>query len=115
MRVITRDELRELLDSDWGGTLVEVLSDEYFNQFHLPGAIQIPLGEHFQEQFLREVPDKDAQVVLYCLVHECTASAEAARQLEELGYTDVYDYEEGKTDWRDAGLPIEHAPAELPR
>ncbi len=34
-------------------------------------------------------------------------SARAAWRLEQLGFTEVYDYELGRTDWESAGLPIE--------
>jgi rhodanese-related sulfurtransferase len=30
-----------------------------------------------------------------------------AARLVELGYTRVHDYEEGKADWVEAGLPLE--------
>jgi len=31
----------------------------------------------------------------------------AARELAALGYTNVRDYAEGKSDWMNAGLPVE--------
>lgn len=34
-------------------------------------------------------------------------SARAAWRLEQLGFTDVYDYATGRKDWEAAGLPIE--------
>ncbi len=34
-------------------------------------------------------------------------SARAAWRLEQLGFTDVYDYALGRTDWETAGLPME--------
>jgi CBS domain-containing protein len=34
-------------------------------------------------------------------------SPRAAWRLESLGFTDVYDYIPGKTDWAAAGLPVE--------
>ncbi len=34
-------------------------------------------------------------------------SARAAWRLEQLGFTDVYDYTVGRVDWESAGLPIE--------
>lgn len=44
---------------------------------------------------------------MYCSNAACQNSPQAARRLVELGYTDVYDYEQGKQDWIDADLPIE--------
>jgi len=34
-------------------------------------------------------------------------SARAAWRLEELGFSEVYDYDAGRQDWQEAGLPIE--------
>ena len=39
----------------------------------------------------------------------------AASRLESLGFSDVYDYTEGKLDWLAAGLPTEGTNASLPR
>ena len=37
----------------------------------------------------------------------CTASPKAAQKMDELGYQQVYDYEAGKMDRKEAGLPVE--------
>ncbi len=42
-------------------------------------------------------------------------SPRAAWRLESLGFREVYDYPEGKLDWRAAGLPLEGTDAQLPR
>jgi rhodanese-related sulfurtransferase len=38
---------------------------------------------------------------------DCVASAEEARELEEMGYERVLHYAAGKQDWIKAGLPVE--------
>ncbi|HRP97650.1 MAG TPA: rhodanese-like domain-containing protein [Rhodocyclaceae bacterium] len=110
MQTIDREKLRSWLQEGRKLTLVEVLDKEQFDQFHLPGAINVPLGgENFEERFERAVPDKTEPVVVYCANTECDASPRAARKLEAYGYQDVRDYEAGKADWKKAGLPIEEA------
>jgi CBS domain-containing protein len=42
-------------------------------------------------------------------------SPRAAWRLETLGFTDVYDYVDGKNDWMSAGLPTEGTNALKPR
>ncbi|MFN2588685.1 MAG: CBS domain-containing protein [Actinomycetota bacterium] len=42
-------------------------------------------------------------------------SPRAAWRLETLGFTDVYDYTDGKLDWLAAGLPVEGRNAHRPR
>ena len=106
MQAISREELKDRLAND-AITLVEVLDPKFYRKFHLPGAINVPLGDDFDERIQQEVPDKDATVVVYCMDKDCQASPEAARRMDALGYKHVLDYEEGKVDWQEAGLPTE--------
>lgn len=106
MRVISRQELKEKMQRAESFILVDVLSHESFENFHLPGALNVPLTGNFEECIQRAVPDKNQEVVVYCKNLECTASPEAAKKMDQLGYRQVYDYEGGKEDWKAAGLPI---------
>ena len=106
MKTITREQLNERLAND-GIPVVEVLAPEYYHKFHLPGAINVPLGDDFDEQIQKAVPDTEQPVVVYCQNAECQASPKAAQRMEELGYRQVLDYEGGKVDWQNAGLPTE--------
>jgi rhodanese-related sulfurtransferase len=108
MQPITRTELKHKLDEGQDLALVEVLKPPAFAKFHLPGAINVPVdADDFEEQVEAAVPDKNKPIVVYCQNADCQASPKAARRLDELGYETVLDYEAGKVDWRDAGLPIE--------
>ena len=108
MEPITRDELRRMMQHEPDLTLVETLGEEQYNEFHLPGAVNIPAADaRFADKFAAAVPDKAKPVVVYCYDLDCTASPKAARKLDDLGYVRVYDYEAGKMDWKEAGLPIE--------
>lgn len=56
-------------------------------------------------QHVDELPaDKDAQIVLYC--RSGNMSAQAARELVQLGYTDVWDVEGGMVDWAASGRTV---------
>jgi len=48
----------------------------------------------------------DAEIVVYCANRECTASPNLAQRLEEMGYTNVSDFEEGLAGWRSAGYEL---------
>ena len=104
---ITRQELHDLVEADAAVTIVEALPLEYYEQAHLPGAINLP---HTEVRALAPalLPDKDAAIVVYCANLPCPNSEVAARVLTKLGYTSVREYAEGKDDWREAGLPLEH-------
>ena len=103
---IARDELKAKLDRKEKLILAEALPETYYLDKHLPGAINIP---HDQVDALAPVllPDKSAQIVVYCANGPCRNSGMAAHRLVELGYTNVRDYHEGKQDWIEAGLPVE--------
>jgi rhodanese-related sulfurtransferase len=105
--LISRDELRELIDAN-AVTVVEALPASYYEEAHLPGAINIPHTE-VRKLAPELLPDKDAPIVTYCANLPCPNSDMAAHILRKLGYTNVRDYAEGKADWREAGLPVEQA------
>jgi rhodanese-related sulfurtransferase len=105
MQTLSREETKDLINDDV--TVVEVLGADNYNDYHLPGAVNVPLGERFDEQIQQVVPDKSTPVLVYCYDSDCDASPKAARRLEKLGYETVYDYEAGKVDWKQAGLPVE--------
>jgi rhodanese-related sulfurtransferase len=105
-RVITLDQLRDRLDRGDPVTLVEALPPMYYEKEHLPGAANIPHDE--VDALAPELlPDKDAEIVVYCASGPCQNSGIASRRLASLGYTNVSDYAEGKAEWIAAGLPVE--------
>jgi len=111
VQTITRDDLKAKLDRGSPVTLVEALPAKYYEDGHLPGAINIP---HDQVDALAAdlLPDKAAEVVVYCANSPCRNSGIAARRLAEIGYTKVRDYDAGKADWIEAGLPVERGAAQ---
>jgi len=102
---ISRSEIKEKLDQGVGLILVEALPLMYYEDMHLPGAIHLP---HDQVDSLAPslLPDKSAEIVVYCANLPCPNSEIAARRLAELGYTNVREYREGKQDWFEAGYPV---------
>ena len=103
---IARNELKTKLERGEEIVLVEALPEPYYRKAHLPGAINLP---HDQVDELAPVllPNKGAEIVVYCANLPCQNSEIAARRLTELGYTNVREYADGKQDWIDAGLPVE--------
>jgi rhodanese-related sulfurtransferase len=107
MQTLDRGQTQNLIEERHDLAVVDVLEPGAFRKFHLPGATNVPLDENFVENIQRVAPDKSQPVLVYCMNTECDASSKAARKLDELGYREVYDYEAGKMDWKDAGLPVE--------
>ena len=106
MKPVSRGELKCMVNNGQDIILVEVLDAADYQRFHLPGAINVPMDESFDERIQDAVPDKTRRVVVYCLNPETDLSRKAGRRMDELGYTQVHDYEPGKMDWKLAGLPV---------
>lgn len=103
--IVTREELKSKMDRGDDVVLVEALSPQHYASSHLPGAINLPY--EFVDEAERVLPDKGAEIVVYCMNPDCLASREEARELEEMGYERVLHYAAGKQDWIRAGLPVE--------
>lgn len=109
METVSRQKAKDLIEQRDDLTVVETLEKKYFRKFHLPGARNVPFDDGFDEQIQTVAPDKAAPILVYCQDSDCESSAKAARRLVELGYSEVYDYEAGKVDWKEAGLPVEES------
>jgi rhodanese-related sulfurtransferase len=113
VRTIGREELKEKMDRGDDFVLVEALSPAHYASSHLPGAINLPY--EFVDEAEKILPDRDAEIVVYCMNRDCSASGLEAGELEEMGYTRVLHYADGKQDWIKAGLPVEGPRARRPR
>jgi rhodanese-related sulfurtransferase len=102
---ISREELRERL-SDPTLTIVDVLPESSYVEWHIPGALSLPL-ELIASRARELLQDRAADIVLYCGNTECGRSLNTAQQLHELGYSKVRLYRGGLADWMDSGQPTE--------
>jgi rhodanese-related sulfurtransferase len=103
---IERSQLQTRLGATPHAILIEALPRKYFDDWRLPGARHMP---HDEVRTLAPtvLPDRYAEIVVYCASNTCQNSHIAARVLEQMGYTNVSVYAGGKKDWIEAGLPVE--------
>lgn len=106
VRTIERASLVAKLASPTPPRLAEALPAKYYRDWHLPGAVHLPLDE-LESRSASVLPDTEVEIVVYCASVTCHNSDAAARRLGLLGYRNVAVYRGGKQDWRDAGLPVE--------
>ena len=103
---ISREQLRQKIESGDDFVLVDALSPMSYATSHLPGAINLP-PDSVDGRAQRRIPDPDTEVIVYCSDVTCNSSVVVAKRLIELGYQNVSHYAEGKNDWVEAGLPLE--------
>jgi rhodanese-related sulfurtransferase len=71
-----------------GAQVIDVRSPREYQSHHLPGAINLPLGE-LAERVVRELPDRQAVLLLHC--HSGGRSGVGKHLLRRLGYTRVFN------------------------
>jgi phage shock protein E len=76
---------------DWlkkGAIVIDVRSEGEFQERHLPGAINIPLGQ-LREEIVRRAPDKEQPLLLHCL--SGGRSGLGKGMLRRMGYRNVFN------------------------
>ena len=78
---ITTSEVKEILDNkNEKYILIDVREEYEFNEGHIPGAVNIPVGNINSIEY-----DKDKIIIVYC--RSGTRSRDAANKLSNIGYT----------------------------
>ena len=100
----TVDEVRSRLERGESLQLLDVREDDETQDGILPGANTLSRA-HFESRVEDVLPDKSAEVILYCASGQ--RSAFAARTLGELGYTNVASMDGGFNRWKDLGYAFD--------
>ena len=103
-KTMTREELKAKMESGDEFMLVNVLAPMYFDQAHIPNSLNVPVDD-LKERAM-DLWDEDDNIVVYCSSFDCGASPRAAKILEDLGFTNVVDFEGGLSDWEEAGFAL---------
>lgn len=102
---VTTRELKKMIDNDERFIMVNILDNDAYEQEHISGSINIPLGDIEKEAL--DLVDTDEKVVVYGFGPGSTAVREAAEKLASLGYREVIRYEGGMKEWTTEGLATE--------
>ena len=92
--VLTPEQAKARMEENPDLILLDVRTQEEFEQGHIPGAVCLP-----NEMIAADMPflfGKDAEILLYC--RSGRSSADAAKKLRDMGFTNVFDFG-GIIDW----------------
>ena len=92
---ITAEEAKQIMDNEEGFIILDVRTQEEYDQGHIPGAIVIS-HEEIAEKAEKVLTDKDQLILVYC--RSGRRSKIAAEALVELGYTNIKEFG-GIIDW----------------
>jgi rhodanese-related sulfurtransferase len=106
VREATITDVKRKLDAGESFYFIDVREDHEFAKDHAKGAVHLGRGI-LERDVESRVPDKGAEIVLYC--GGGFRSALAAESLGRMGYTKVTSMAGGIRAWREAGYPLEEA------
>ena len=92
---ITAEEAKQIMDSEEDYIILDVRTQEEYDQGHIPGAILIPDTE-IKDKAEEVLTDKNQLILVYC--RSGRRSKLAAEALVELGYTNIKEFG-GIIDW----------------
>jgi sulfur-carrier protein adenylyltransferase/sulfurtransferase len=98
---VSPEDLKKRLERGPKPRLLDVREQDEVQNGMIPGASHLSRA-HFESRVEDVLPDKDAEVVVYCAGG--VRSAFAVKTLNELGYSNVSSMEGGFTRWRDLGF-----------
>lgn len=91
---LSPEEAKARMEENGSLLLLDVRTQEEYDQGHIPGAVCFP-----NEEITADMPvvfDKDTEIIVYCRAGH--RSAEALEKLRDMGYTNVSDLG-GILDW----------------
>jgi len=97
-------ETKKRMDAGEKFYLVDVREDSEWAKGHLPNAIHLGKGV-IERDIEAKVPDKNAELVLYC--GGGFRSALAADNLQKMGYKNVLSMDGGWRGWNESGYPTQ--------
>ena len=92
---ITAEEAKQIMDTEEGYIILDVRTQEEYDESYIPGAILIPHTE-IEARAEEVLTDKDQLILVYC--RSGRRSKIAAEALVEQGYTNIKEFG-GIIDW----------------
>lgn len=92
---ITPETAKQIMDASKDYVILDVRTQEEFDQAHIPGAILIP-NDQISAEAERVLMDKNQLILVYC--RSGRRSKLAAEELVKLGYTNIKEFG-GIIDW----------------
>ena len=92
---ITAEEVKQIVDNEEGYIILDVRTQEEYDEGHIPGAVVIS-HEEITEKAENVLTDKEQLILVYC--RSGRRSKIAAEALVELGYTNIKEFG-GIIDW----------------
>ena len=88
-RQVSSDEAAAMMASESDYLILDVRTQEEYEQGHIPGAVCVP-NESIGSGELSALPRKDQLILVYC--RSGNRSKQAAQKLADAGYTNIVEF-----------------------
>lgn len=85
---ISAEDAKKIIDSE-DVIILDVRTPEEYKEGHIENAVLLPVND-IKDKASEVLTNKDAKILVYC--RSGNRSATAAKELIQMGYTDVYDF-----------------------
>lgn len=99
IKEVTISELKTLINDKKLPIIVDVREESEWDAGNIPNAMHLSKGI-IERDIERVIPDKSAQIILYC--GGGYRSALAADNIQKMGYSNVYSLDGGFRAWLDS-------------
>lgn len=113
IKLISVMDLKSRMDVPSDGWLVDVRSADEYRNLHAPNVKCVIPHTEVVTSLDRLPTDRDTPIYLIC--RSGNRSGKVARQLTDLGFSEVFNVAGGMLAWVDFGFPTESGPGVLER
>jgi rhodanese-related sulfurtransferase len=100
---ISAEEVKQALDTKKNVTILDVRTQQEYAKAKIAGSLNLPVDQ-IAEKITNVLPDKKQTIYVYCL--SGSRSIHAVNTMKKLGYSDVYDMQNGLLAWRIKKFPL---------
>jgi rhodanese-related sulfurtransferase len=86
--------------------IIDARIPEEYKEASIQGAVNIVNTDVTPATMAKAVPSKSTPVLIYCNGLKCGRAADAVTKAVSFGYTDIYYYALGMTEWKEKNMPV---------
>ena len=103
---ISAEELIKLAQTEPHLVIIDSRKSSDHSDGYIEGSISLPDTATSAKSLANHIPSKSTPVIFYCNGIKCGRSATAAKIAVTTGYTDIYWFRGGWSEWTKKGYPI---------
>jgi rhodanese-related sulfurtransferase len=105
-KTVDAKQVVDLIGKEAKLVVIDARIPEEYKEAAIEGAVNVVNTDVSPDTMAKAVPTKSTPVLIYCNGLKCGRAADAVEKAVKLGYSDIYYYALGMTDWKAKGMPV---------